>query len=111
MAEAPVFAWVSSDARPPGESTTLRVEVRGHALLVCRARGRLYAIEDRCPHAGASLEGGRLDGHVLECPLHGGRLDVRDGTPVEIPIRKPVERFAVREGLTGLVEVLLPQSA
>jgi 3-phenylpropionate/trans-cinnamate dioxygenase ferredoxin subunit len=111
VAETPVLEWVPSEARPPGESAALRIEVRGRAILVCRALGRLYAIEDRCPHAGMSLDGGRLDGHVLECPLHGGRLDVRDGSPVELPIRKPVERFAVREGLGGLVEVLLPRSA
>ena len=111
MAETPVFEWVSSSARPPGESATLRVEMRGRGILVCRVEGRLHAIEDRCPHAGVSLDGGCLDGHVLECPLHGGRLDVRDGSPVEVPIRKPAERFAVREGLTGLVEVLLPQAS
>jgi 3-phenylpropionate/trans-cinnamate dioxygenase ferredoxin subunit len=110
VAEAPVFEWVCSGARPPGEGATLCVEVRGRSVLVCCVEGRLHAVENRCPHAGAGLDGGRLDGHVLECPLHGGRLDVRDGSPVEVPIRKPTERFAVREGLAGLVEILLPQA-
>jgi 3-phenylpropionate/trans-cinnamate dioxygenase ferredoxin component len=111
MADHPVFEWMPSGARPPGEGATACVELRGKSVLVCRVEGRLHAVENRCPHAGAALDGGRLDGHVLECPLHGGRLDVRDGSPVEVPIRKPAERFAVREGLTGLVEVLLPQSS
>jgi nitrite reductase/ring-hydroxylating ferredoxin subunit len=109
MAEAPVFEWVSSGARPPAEGDTLCALLRGRSVLVCRVEGQLHAVENRCPHAGAALDGGRLDGHVLECPLHGGRLDVRDGSPVEVPIRKPALRYAVREGFAGLVEVLLPQ--
>ena len=111
MAETPVFEWVSSGTRPPGEGGTVCALLRGRSVLVCCVEGRLHAVENRCPHAGAPLDGGRLDGHVLECPLHGGRLDVRDGSPVEVPIRKPVERFAAREGLTGLVEILLPQAS
>lgn len=111
MAETPVFEWVSSGTRPPGEGDSVCALLRGQRVLVCRVEGRLHAVENRCPHAGVALDGGRLDGHVLECPLHGGRLDVRDGSAVEVPIRKPALRFAVREGLTGLVEILLPQAS
>jgi nitrite reductase/ring-hydroxylating ferredoxin subunit len=110
VAETPVLEWVAAGATPPGEGAMTRVELRGRGILVCRASGGLYAIEDRCPHAGVALAGGRLDGFVLECPLHGGRLDVRDGSPVEVPIRRAAERFAVRDGTKGL-ELLLPQSA
>jgi nitrite reductase/ring-hydroxylating ferredoxin subunit len=111
MAETPVLAWIAAGAAAPGEGALVRVDVGGRGILVCRASHRLYAIEDRCPHAGAALGDGRLTGFVLECPLHGGRLDVRDGSPVDAPIRRAAERFAVREGLRGELEVLLPQSA
>jgi 3-phenylpropionate/trans-cinnamate dioxygenase ferredoxin subunit len=111
MGETAALEWVDAGATPPGEGAMTRVDVRGRGILVCRASDRLYAIEDRCPHAGVSLAGGRLAGFVLECPLHGGRLDVRDGSPVDAPIRRAAERFAVREGLGGELELLLPQSA
>jgi nitrite reductase/ring-hydroxylating ferredoxin subunit len=39
---------------------------------------------------------------VLECPLHGGKLDVRDGSPVAPPIRRPVATFPVRRTQDGL---------
>jgi len=71
-------------------------EAGGEHLVLCNAGGTPYVVQDRCPHAFAYLSEGRLEGHVLECPLHGGRLDVRDGSPVAAPIRKPVRSFAVR---------------
>ena len=80
---------------PPGRMTAFGAA--GLRLVLCNAGGTPYVVQDRCPHAFVYLSEGRLDGHVLECPLHGGKLDVRDGTPVAPPIRKPVRTFAVRQ--------------
>lgn len=38
-----------------------------------------YAIDDSCPHQGASLCGGRLDGRVIQCCAHGLRFDLASG--------------------------------
>lgn len=46
--------------------------------------GELHAIEDSCPHAGASLFSGRLDGPWLQCPAHGLRFDLATGCPAGI---------------------------
>jgi naphthalene 1,2-dioxygenase ferredoxin component len=100
--------WVAAESAAPGEGEVVELAVRGQRLLVCRAAGALYAIEDRCPHVGTSLAGGRLRGFVYECPMHGGRLDVRDGSPVELPIRRAAACFAVREGERGLEIQLAP---
>ena len=41
--------------------------------------GRLVAIDDRCPHQGASLARGYvLDGCIV-CPWHGSRFDPETG--------------------------------
>ena len=80
----------------PAVGRTCGFEVAGRRLLLCNAEGVPYVVEDRCPHVQVPLEGGVLSGAVLECPLHGGRLDVRDGQPVALPIRKAVACFAVR---------------
>ena len=71
-------------------------ELDGVELVLCNAAGAACVIEDRCPHAEAALSEGRLEGFVLECPLHGGKLDVRDGKPIAAPIRQPARTFAVR---------------
>jgi nitrite reductase/ring-hydroxylating ferredoxin subunit len=72
-------------------------EVAGLELALCNVGGTPFVIEDRCPHALVRLSEGRLEGHVLECPFHGGKLDVRDGRPVAAPIRRPVRTFPVRQ--------------
>jgi nitrite reductase/ring-hydroxylating ferredoxin subunit len=39
----------------------------------------IFATDDVCSHAFALLSTGFLEGHVIECPLHGAMFDVRDG--------------------------------
>jgi nitrite reductase/ring-hydroxylating ferredoxin subunit len=48
-------------------------------LAVYHVGGRLYAVADICPHAGAVLSEGDLEGPLLTCPLHGSQFDVRTG--------------------------------
>ncbi len=60
-------------------------------LAVYHLGGRLYAVEDLCPHAGALLSDGQLEGPVLTCPGHGSQFDVRSGErrrgPADVPLR------------------------
>jgi nitrite reductase (NADH) small subunit/3-phenylpropionate/trans-cinnamate dioxygenase ferredoxin subunit len=43
--------------------------------------GGVYsAINDLCPHMGASLADGQLEDGVVACPWHGWRYRVSDGT-------------------------------
>ena len=51
-----------------------------------RRGNRLCAIENVCPHAGASLAEGVLDGDDVLCPLHGFRFDVTTGACSTDPI-------------------------
>lgn len=84
----------------PGQLRAL--ELAGRCLVLCNAEGSYYALEDRCPHAAVALSAGRLRGHLLECPHHGGLVDVRDGSPQRPPIRRTVSTFAVRPVEGGL---------
>ena len=93
---------------PPGGMRA--VDADGVKILLCRVGDAFYAIENRCPHAMVPLESGRLEGCVLECPLHGGKLDVRDGRPVAQPIRRTAQRYPVR-AVQGGVEVQLETEA
>jgi len=91
-----IGAWHAVDVSGLAAGETRALEVAGRSVLVCRAEGAYYALENRCPHAATPLTGARLQGPVLECPVHGGKLDVRDGRPCAQPIRKPATTFAVR---------------
>lgn len=48
-------------------------------VLVVLHEGELYAIEDACNHAGASLRGGDIVDGCIECPAHGFLFDLRTG--------------------------------
>ncbi len=86
----------------PDEGRTVSVDVSGRRVLLCQVEGQTYAVEDQCPHVRIPLAGGRLDGFLLECPLHGGKLDVRDGSAAGLPIRRPAAVFPLRQTPSGL---------
>jgi nitrite reductase/ring-hydroxylating ferredoxin subunit len=94
--------WVAVDVSGLDPGATRALEVGGRNLLLCHAGGAFYALENRCPHAAVELTSGQLSGYVLECPMHGGKLDVRDGRPCAQPIRKPATTFAVRAARNGI---------
>ncbi len=54
-------------------------------LAVYRAGRGLVAVEDRCPHAGACLSQGALQGGVLTCPGHGSQFLVATGERIRGP--------------------------
>ncbi|MEE2826599.1 MAG: Rieske 2Fe-2S domain-containing protein [Planctomycetota bacterium] len=57
-------------------------EVGEYVVAVFLHEGQYYAIDDMCPHMGASLATGHFDVQQMNvaCPWHGWRFDVRDGT-------------------------------
>lgn len=57
--------------------------------------GQLWAVSDICPHAGASLCEGELDGDVLTCPRHGSQFRVTDGARVRGPADVDLQTFGV----------------
>ena len=79
---------------PSGQTETFAVE--GLELLLCNSDGTPYVIKDECPHVKTSMKGGLIRGTILECPLHGGLMDLRDGAPAGMPIRRPGTCFRVR---------------
>ncbi len=46
-----------------------------HVLLFRGESGRLFALNDRCPHRGALLSQGRREGDAVRCMYHGIRFD------------------------------------
>lgn len=64
-------------AIPNGQRMFARID--GKDIAVFNVDGDIYAIDDSCPHSGASLFGGRLEGYMLKCPAHGLSFDIRSG--------------------------------
>jgi 3-phenylpropionate/trans-cinnamate dioxygenase ferredoxin subunit len=72
------------------------VAVAGERVLLANVDGTFYAIADVCGHKRAPLSRGRLDGHIVECPLHFARYDLRTGKLIDGPVSADVATFAVR---------------
>lgn len=63
-----------------------RMTVGKRQVLVCRLGESVFAVRANCPHRGAPLDEGRLEGPLLRCPWHGVKFDVRTGGRVCPPI-------------------------
>lgn len=70
--------------------------VDGVAVAVFHVGGEYFAMEDVCTHDGGPLAEGPLEGHVIECPRHGARFDIRTGAVKAMPATSPVPTYAVR---------------
>ena len=63
---------------PEGEGRAF--DVGGRVIAVFNDRGAYRAIDDTCPHAGASLSQGSLVEGTVVCARHGWRFHLCDGT-------------------------------
>ena len=80
---------------PEGEGRAF--PVNGQLIAVFRRDGEYFAINDACPHMGASLSAGYLDGTEVICPWHAWRFCVTDGLWLDNPKSKVrTESFEVR---------------
>jgi nitrite reductase (NADH) small subunit/3-phenylpropionate/trans-cinnamate dioxygenase ferredoxin subunit len=66
-----------------GEGTTVKVGDKLVALFLCG--GQVHAIDDTCPHMGASLAGGYVENGVVTCPWHAWRFRLSDGAWADNP--------------------------
>ena len=78
---------------PPGQRKL--VEAAGRPIVIFNVQGKLYAVSNRCPHAGGSLVHGKLVGlveasepgsyrysrknEIVKCPWHGWEFDLATG--------------------------------
>lgn len=78
---------------PVGEAKTCVVDEK--LVAIFNLGGRYYAINDLCPHQGASLADGEVEDGVVACPWHAWRFRVTDGTWCDNP-RIKTDSYEVR---------------
>lgn len=61
-------------------------DINGKSILVCRAGGKLHAVDGICPHRGAQLGTGALQGNAVICPWHDWAFDVETGCGLTNPM-------------------------
>lgn len=61
----------------PGEIK--EVDLGGRQVLLAFLEGRYLAFSRECPHEGADLKAGKLDGAKVRCDNHGYCFDLQTG--------------------------------
>ena len=67
------------------EEDLVRWDHEERTFAIYRAADGFYCTDGLCTHEEQHLEMGLLTGHVIECPLHQGRFDIRTGGVVSPP--------------------------
>ena len=71
---------------PEGEGRTY--PVNGRLVGLFFVDGEYFAINDLCPHMGASLAAGHVEDGAVSCPWHAWRFCVKDGLWLDNPKSK-----------------------
>lgn len=93
-----------ADEVKDGEGKT--VIVGNKLIAVFRSGERLQAIDDSCPHMGASLSGGHLENGIVTCPWHAWRFRLADGAWADNP-RIKIGCYPVKVE-AGAIQIELP---
>jgi len=89
--------WVdalSADELPTDD--VIGVVVAGRDIALYTVGDAVYATDNTCTHGQARLCDGFLDGFEIECPLHQGKFDVRDGKPTCEPVTEALRSYPVK---------------
>jgi nitrite reductase/ring-hydroxylating ferredoxin subunit len=86
---------------PPGESKIIEINEGAYSIGVFNIDGEFYALANVCPHQLAPLCEGRItgeivsdgvgeydlirEGEIIQCPWHGWKFNIKDGTSVFNP--------------------------
>lgn len=90
------------------EEGTLQERLLGdEPLLVLRRGAEVTALSDVCSHLAGPLHEGQVVDGCVECPWHGSRFRLDDGSVARGPATAPVPAFETRV-LGGEVQVRLP---
>jgi nitrite reductase/ring-hydroxylating ferredoxin subunit len=62
---------------PDGASHTVTLE--GNVIALFNSRGKIFAVDNRCPHMGFPLDRGTVKDCILTCHWHHARFDLATG--------------------------------
>ena len=89
--------WIDALSRSdlPADDV-IGLAVAGRDIAFYTVGDDVFATDNTCTHGQARLCDGFLDGHEIECPLHQGKFDVRDGRPTCDPVTQALRSYPVK---------------
>ncbi len=95
------------DELRPGQGRM--VVVGGSPVCLFRIGDDVFALDDRCPHAGASLARGYLEDGVVRCRIHHWGFRIHDGVYVDEDNPRCNARPIPVRVIDGQVAVAMPK--
>ena len=78
------------------EDEAMQVIVNGKEVAVINLGGTIYAMDDICSHAYASMSDGYIEGDCIECPLHGAQFNIKTGKAETPPASEDLATYEVK---------------
>ena len=72
-------------------------EMDGHRIALVRHEGKVYALDDLCPHADASIAFGPVENGCIACPWHFAEFKLETGEVLSGPSPRGLRTYEVRE--------------
>jgi naphthalene 1,2-dioxygenase system ferredoxin subunit len=94
MTDTPWIDALSATELPTDD--VMGLLVNGRDIAIYTVGTEVYATDNVCTHGQARLCDGFLEGHEIECPLHQGKFDVRNGRPTCDPVTEAVRSYPVK---------------
>ena len=86
------------------EGAAKLVRLKGDEMAVFKNNGKLYGIQNICPHEGGQLCKGWIEGSEVVCPLHGYKFDLTTGACSTDPSLKVKVFRLITQGEQVVVE-------
>jgi nitrite reductase/ring-hydroxylating ferredoxin subunit len=96
------------------ERRLIRIRDGGADLVCVLSGGKVYAVENSCPHTGYKLHLGKVRGCNVTCSSHLAQFDLNDGHLVSPPMEGqdiPTGRLAVYRVIAedGYISIEVPE--
>jgi naphthalene 1,2-dioxygenase system ferredoxin subunit len=78
------------------EDDVIGIDIAGKSIALYRVEGEVFATDNLCTHGNAKLCDGFLEGHEIECPLHQGKFDIRNGKAMCAPLTEDVKIYPIK---------------
>ena len=86
-------------------------ELDGQSIAVSQVKEKFYAVANKCSHANKTFDNGKMRGYKLICPMHGATFDIRDGSVLSLPAKKPIRSYSLKvEGDEIHIDLTEPSS-
>lgn len=89
--------WIDAAATDDlPQDDVIGVTVAGKSIALYQVEDTVFATDNICTHGNARLCDGFLEGHEIECPLHQGKFDIRNGKAMCAPLTEDIKTYPVK---------------